>query len=172
MPNPTPCSACRAPIRNPTPPTTHELLTKAWDFLTEANRVQKHPGSGRRPEHDITATLLLEHAEHRLFAWRDNLLLQHAYHLIAVQGPLLLPLLDLATDLARDYVDGAYTWEAPDPEEDDPETVIFFIAHALACLRWTLKWEPRIDLNSLSIADAQTFLNQQNAAEPIQLSLF
>ena len=53
-----------------------------------------------------------------------------------------MPLLDLAADLAAEYVDGAYTWEAPDPDEDDEPTVIFFIAHALACLRWTLKWEP------------------------------
>ena len=63
MANPTPCSACRAPMRNPRPPTPAALLTEAWEFLTEANRVQRHPK-------DITADLSLQHADRRFFAWR------------------------------------------------------------------------------------------------------
>ena len=108
----------------------------------------------------------------RLRLRRSTLIQQHAYYLVDILGPRLLPLLDLVADLARECIDGAYSWETPDPEDDDESTVIFFVAHALPCMRWTLKWELAIDLNTLTLADAQAFLYVQTTARPIQLTLF
>ena len=148
---------------------TAALLTEAWDFLTEANRQAPSravpQGNHRRPPpaQRRTPPLCLARQPHppaRLPPDRRP------------RPPPLAPPRSRRRPRPPNTLTAPTPGKPPTPTKTMSRPSIFFIAHALACLRWTLKWEPRIDLNTLTLADAQAFLDDQHAPAPVQLSLF
>jgi hypothetical protein len=132
------------PLTALTFPTPADLLVAGWNTWWRDHKLPPSP------------VQILESARAAFWIWRDDLLQEHSNYLAARLGDRLLPLFDLVADLVEERVD-CRAWEFPDPDEEEAEFIVTWIAWGLTCLRWTLLYEER-DRTEVTFAEASTFM--------------
>ena len=132
------------PLTASTFPTPADLLAAGWSTWWRDHKLPPSP------------VQILESARAAFWIWRDDLMQEHSNYLAARLGARLLPLFDLVADLVEERVD-CRGWEFPDPDVEEAEFIVTWIAWGLTCLRWTLVYDAR-DQPEVTYADASTFL--------------
>ena len=145
------------PLTALTFPTPADLLAAGWNAWWRDHKLPPSP------------VQILESARAAFWIWRDDLMQEHSHYLATRLGDTctclagnrrckcrLLPLFDLVADLVEDRID-CRAWEFPDPDEEEKEFITTWIAWGLTCLRWTLLYEDRAQVD-VTYAEASTFM--------------